>query len=193
MLSDALRVKIRQNGWSTTRRFTASQRGKTARYDVSDTSCTRNLCCTHSIGRILCCLKHWSGLVRYLPPFEALKPYLTISTAKGKMAVSCNYENLVQLIRRIIIDVPVDEPWYLERYPDVAEAIRQGIVASAKSHFVNDGYLEGRLPFPIQVDERYYLTQNPGVAEHVRKGALASGQQHFDENGYQEGRLPFGL
>jgi hypothetical protein len=81
--------------------------------------------------------------VRYLPPFEALKPYLTISTAKGKLEVSCSYENLVQLVRRIIIDVPVDEPWYLERYPDVAEAISQGIVASSKSHFVNDGYFEG--------------------------------------------------
>jgi hypothetical protein len=78
-------------------------------------------------------------------------------------------------------------------YPDIAEAIVQGIVLSSKSHFINDGYFEGRLPFPIQVDERYYLTQNPGVAEHVRKGDLASGQQHFDENGYQEGRLPFGL
>jgi hypothetical protein len=137
--------------------------------------------------------QHRSGLVRYLPPFEALKPYLSISTSKGKTTVSCSYENFVQLIRRAIIDVPVNEPWYLERYPDIAEAIVQGIVLSSKSHFINDGYFEGRLPFPIQVDERYYLTQNPGVAEHVRKGDLASGQQHFDENGYQEGRLPFGL
>jgi hypothetical protein len=137
--------------------------------------------------------QHRSGLVRYLPPFEALKPYLTISTSKGKTTVSCSYKNFVQLIRRAIIDVPVNEPWYLERYPDIAEAIGQGIVLSPKSHFINDGYFEGRLPFPIQVDERYYLTQNPGVAEHVRKGDLASGQQHFDENGYQEGRLPFGL
>ncbi len=60
-------------------------------------------------------------------------------------------------------------------------------------HFVNDGYFEGRLPFPIHVDERYYLSQNTGVADYVRKGMLESGQQHFDENGYAEGRLPFAL
>jgi hypothetical protein len=137
--------------------------------------------------------QRWSVLMKYLPPYEALKSYLTVSTAKGEVTVSGSYENFVQLIRQIIIDVPVDEPWYLERYPDIAEAISQGVIASPKSHFVNDGYFEGRIPFPIKVDERYYLTQNSGVAEHVRKGQLASGQQHFDEHGYQEGRLPFGL
>jgi hypothetical protein len=88
--------------------------------------------------------QHRSGLVRYLPPFEALKPYLTISTSKGKTTVSCSYKNFVQLIRRAIVDVPVNEPWYLERYPDIAEAIGQGIVLSPKSHFINDGYLVGR-------------------------------------------------
>jgi len=109
------------------------------------------------------------------------------------MMVTASYEDILSLIRRLIADAPVDEAWYLESYQDIAEAIGQGIVASAKSHFVNDGYFEGRLPFPIRVDEWYYLSQNPGVAEQVRKGVLASGQQHFDENGYQEGRLPFGL
>jgi hypothetical protein len=107
--------------------------------------------------------------------------------------VSCRYENLIQMLRQMIIGVEVDEAWYLERYPDIAEAIREGVVKSPRVHFVNDGYFEGRLPFPIQIDERYYLAQNTGVADYVRKGMLQSGQQHFDENGYMEGRLPFGL
>jgi hypothetical protein len=131
--------------------------------------------------------------VNYLPPFETLKSHLTISNIKGELMVSCSYENLVQMLRRLIAGVTVDEAWYLERYPDIAEAINQGIVHSARLHFVNDGYFEGRMPFPIHVDERYYLAQNAGVAEFVRKGMLESGQQHFDENGYSEGRLPFGL
>ena len=97
------------------------------------------------------------------------------------------------MLRQLIIGVEVDEPWYLEHYPDIAEAINLGLVQSPRSHFVHDGYFEGRLPFPIRVDERYYLAQNPGVAEYVRKGVLESGQQHFEENGYTEGRLPFGL
>jgi hypothetical protein len=131
--------------------------------------------------------------VRYLPPFEALKSYVSISNVDGTIVVSVSYDDFIQLIKRMIINVPVDEAWYLERYSDIAAAISQSIVPSAKSHFVNDGYFEGRLPFPINVDERYYLISNPEVAQHVRKGNLVSGQQHFDENGYQEGRLPFGL
>jgi hypothetical protein len=131
--------------------------------------------------------------MKYLPPFEVLKALLTISNVKGELMVSCSYENMVQMVRKMISGIDVDEQWYLERYPDIADAIQQGLVKSAQLHFVNDGYFEGRMPFPIHVDERYYLSQNAGVADYVRKGMLESGQQHFDENGYQEGRLPFGL
>ncbi|MEA2739166.1 MAG: hypothetical protein QOH05_2473 [Acetobacteraceae bacterium] len=131
--------------------------------------------------------------MKYLPPFESLKTYLSISNVKGKLRVTCSYEDLVEMLRQVIIGVEVDERWYLERYPDIAKAISQGRVRSPRLHFVNDGYFEGRLPFPIHVDEPYYLEQNPGVADYVRKGILESGQQHFDENGYAEGRLPFGL
>jgi hypothetical protein len=129
--------------------------------------------------------------LKYLPPFELLKSFLTISNVKGELMVSCSYENLVQMVRNMIIGIEVDEAWYLERYPDIAEAIQQGLVESARLHFVNDGYFEGRIPFPIRVDERFYLEQNAGVADYVRRGILESGQQHFDENGYAEGRAPF--
>jgi hypothetical protein len=128
-----------------------------------------------------------------LPPFEILKSYVTVETVDGELMVSCSYENLIQMIRRLIAGVEVDEAWYLQRYLDIAEAIEQGIVPSARSHFVNDGYFEGRVPFPIKVDEAYYLKENEGVADHVEKGWLKNGQQHFDEHGYAEGRLPFGL
>ncbi|HEY0183968.1 MAG TPA: hypothetical protein VGC09_14265 [Rhodopila sp.] len=131
--------------------------------------------------------------MKYLPPFEVLKSYLTISNVKGELMVSCSYENLVQLLRRLIIGVEVDEDWYVKRYPDIADAIKEGLVPSGRQHWVHDGYFEGRLPFPIKVDERYYLAENTGVADYVRKGMLESGQQHFEENGYMEGRLPFGL
>lgn len=131
--------------------------------------------------------------MKYLPPFEVLKSYLTISNIKGELMVTCSYENLIRMLQQLIIGVEVDERWYLERYPDIAQAIEEGVVQSARLHFVNDGYFEGRLPFPIHVDERYYLEHNSGVAEYVRKGLLESGQQHFEENGYTEGRLPFGL
>jgi hypothetical protein len=78
--------------------------------------------------------------------------------------VSCNYEIFVQLIRRLIADVQVDEKWYLESYLDIADATRQGVVASAKVHFVQDGYFEGRQPFAIAVDDpRLHDDQSPAL------------------------------
>ena len=131
--------------------------------------------------------------MRYLPPFEVLKSFLTVQTQNGELMITASYESFVEMLRRFIAGIQVDEAWYRARYPDIAEAIDKGIVASAQKHFVDDGYFEGRQPFEIKVDERYYLTQNTGVADFVRRGILADGQQHFDENGYQEGRLPFAL
>lgn len=131
--------------------------------------------------------------MKYIPPFESLKAYLKIESDSGEPRVSGAYEDFVNMMRHMIAGIEVDEQWYLERYPDIAEAIQQGIVQSAQQHFVDDGYFEGRQPFPIRVNERWYLMQNTGVADFVRQGKLESGQQHFDENGYLEGRLPFQL
>lgn len=131
--------------------------------------------------------------MKYLPPFDVVKGSMAIEAVGGELRVSGSYEEFVNLVRRMIAGIEVDEKWYLERYPDIAEAIERGIVVSAQQHFASDGYFEGRQPFPIQVNERWYLTQNTGVADHVRQGQLKSGQQHFDENGYKEGRLPFAL
>ena len=51
---------------------------------------------------------------------------------------------------RLPHDPVVDEAWYRETYPDVDEAIRQGREVSAKSHFIEQGYHEGRKPAPDQ-------------------------------------------
>lgn len=131
--------------------------------------------------------------MKYLPPFDIVKACMAVESVNGELRVSGSYDEFVNLLRRMIEGIEVDEKWYLERYPDIAEGIEQGIVVSAQQHFVNDGYFEGRQPFPIQVNERWYLTQYTGVSDYVRQGKLESGQQHFDENGYLEGRLPFAL
>jgi hypothetical protein len=129
----------------------------------------------------------------YLPPFNMLRAMVRIADVQGKLTVSASYEEFLDLIRSVLAVIDVDEAWYLEKYPDVAEAIRDGTIESARQHFIHNGYFEGRLPFPVRIDERWYLTENPGVADYVRAGRLGSGQQHFDHDGYREGRLPFPL
>jgi hypothetical protein len=129
--------------------------------------------------------------VKYVPPFEGIKSLVTFAAVKGELTVSATYSQFTTLIRMLLEGIEVDEAWYLTQNPDVAQAISDGKVPSAREHFLADGYFEGRAPFPITVDELWYLEQNPGVAEFISRGDLDSAQQHFEEHGYREGRKPY--
>jgi hypothetical protein len=131
--------------------------------------------------------------VKYLPPFELIRRSIEISTVRGELRVNLSYEDFVKILRTMISGIEIDEAWYLRTYEDIASAIKSGSVRSAKQHFVDDGYFEGRRPFAMQVDERWYLMQNPDVSDSIRRGDVASAQEHFDQDGYREGRLPFGM
>lgn len=129
--------------------------------------------------------------MRYIPPFSRIRNELQIRTSRGKLRVDLSYDQFLGIIRAIIATADVDEAWYLNQYADVAEAVRSGVTATGRRHFIDNGYIEGRMPFPVQVDEAWYLAQNPDVAEDVRAGQFPSAQAHFEAFGYREGRLPF--
>jgi len=131
--------------------------------------------------------------VKYLPPFELIRRSIEIATVRGELRVNVSYEDFVGILKKMIQGIDVNEAWYARTYEDIGSAVKGGTIRSAKQHFVDDGYFEGRLPFPIQVDERWYLTANPDVADSIRQGLVTSAQDHFDKDGYREGRLPFGL
>ena len=131
--------------------------------------------------------------MKYLPPFELIRRSIEISTVRGELRVNVSYENFVGILRTMIRGIEVNDAWYTRTYEDIGQAIREGVVSSAKQHFVDDGYFEGRLPFPIVVDESWYLAENPDVAESIRTGVVESAQDHFNKDGYREGRLPFGM
>ena len=130
--------------------------------------------------------------MKYLPPFDLIRRSVEISTIRGELRVNVSYEDFIRLLKKMIVGTEVDEDWYLRTYEDIAKAVREGLIKSAQQHFVEDGYFEGRLPYPMKVDERWYMVQYPDVADSVRRGTLPSAQVHFDEDGYREGRLPFG-
>ena len=127
----------------------------------------------------------------YFPPFEVIRRSVDISTVRGELRVTVSYEEFVRLLKLMIGGLNVDEAWYARAYDDIGQAVGAGTIQSARQHFVNDGYFEGRLPFPMQVDEEWYLRRYPDVADGIRKGKLTSAQEHFDMDGYKEGRLPF--
>jgi hypothetical protein len=136
---------------------------------------------------------HAGGFVRYVPPFDLIRRSVEISTVKGELRVNVSYEEFIRILKMMITGVEVNDEWYTRTYDDIGKAIKEGIATSAQQHFVDDGYFEGRRPFPIRVDEKWYLQHNPDVADSVRRGTLPSGQAHFDEDGYREGRLPFDM
>ena len=131
--------------------------------------------------------------MRYLPPFEVIKSTLNLTSSRGRTRVDMTYEDLQQVIRTLLAVVEVDETYYLSRNPDVAAGIRQGAIGSAREHFVDHGYFEGRLPYRIEVDEKWYTEAHPDLAASLGTGAYATAQDHFDGPGYAEGREPFPL
>jgi hypothetical protein len=94
-------------------------------------------------------------------------------------------------IRQLTHRIPLDEQWYLAKYPDVAAAIRNGAVADARDHYLQHGYFENRMPYSIAVDAKWYLEQHRDVHEAVARKQFSSAQEHFEVVGFREGRLPY--
>lgn len=129
--------------------------------------------------------------MNYLPPFAKIKELIEVSTVKGRAKITIDYDVFVNIVRELLSGVEVNEDWYLTENKDIAVAIKDGEFISAKHHFFEHGYFEGRLPYSITVDEKWYCAENSDVREGIRTGEVVSAQNHFTENGYREGRLPF--
>jgi hypothetical protein len=131
--------------------------------------------------------------MQYLVPFSALKNAVKIVSLKGQLKVDMTYDEFLDVVRSFLRAVPVDEAWYRAAYPDVQEAIEAGTYRDAKQHFIANGYLEGRRPFPLQVDEAWYLGAYPDVKDGIENGVFQSAHEHFAQHGYAEGRRPAAL
>ena len=131
--------------------------------------------------------------MKYLPPFDLIRRMVEVSTVRGELRVSLSYDDFVKILRMMISGIEVDEEWYLEEHAGHRPGDRQRRRGIGEATLLDDGYFEGRRPFPMPVDERWYLEHNADVAESVRKGVVSGGEQHFVEDGYREGRLPFEL
>ena len=91
-----------------------------------------------------------------------------------------------------------DEGWYLDAYPDVLAALKEGKVRSSIDHYLRYGSKEGRLPLPpaqevvaaATFDEAWYLQSYPDVMSAVREGTIGSGYDHWLHSGKVEGRVP---
>ena len=85
--------------------------------------------------------------------------------------------------------MPFDEDFYSFTYPDLRDAHEAGHVADLRTHFVEEGYFEGRFGAKPDVDETFYRKTYPDVAAAVAKGDVKSGLDHYMRAGAFEGRF----
>lgn len=125
----------------------------------------------------------------YLPPFALLSRVAHIKIENGQiMSVSMSGKAFSLLLGALMDAGLFDAEEYSARYPDVARAVREGTVPSARAHFLNVGYVEGRMPSDGALDEDWYTRENPDVARAVTSGEIVDGVTHYIDGGYQEGR-----
>ena len=128
--------------------------------------------------------------MNHLLPFSSLKGMCRLLSVRDQLKVDLNYDEFLEIVKKLLLAVPIDEAWYLATYPDIADAIKAEAYANARQHFVENGYFEGRRPSPPEVDETWYLQEYPDVQTGIADGSISSAFEHFVAHGYDEGRLP---
>ena len=114
------------------------------------------------------------------------------SKAEASELVLATYAALLE--RRLIVPstsssyFAVDQHFF---YPDIQEALKKGVVSSARHHYQRFGFYEHRLPYKIDIQEAWYLETYPDVKKAIERRDYASGQEHFEAAGFLEGRLPY--
>ncbi|MBS1102097.1 glycosyltransferase [Gluconobacter sp. Dm-62] len=82
-----------------------------------------------------------------------------------------------------------DPQWYLERYPDVANALENSRYQSPLHHYLTNGNPTAYDPNPW-FSEAFYAEQYPDVANIVEQGGFRNGYEHFLRFGMAEKRRP---
>lgn len=107
---------------------------------------------------------------------------------EGVESLSISRSGLRFLLQLALDAVSFDENWYLEAYPDVAEAVKKGAFESGRDHFLRFGYFEGRALTPSSFSEKRYLKANPDIVDAIGSGHFEDAKDHFVKFGYAEGR-----
>ncbi len=126
-----------------------------------------------------------AAVASYVPPFILVKRALGGS---GDASMRISEGLLKYLMASHLTKGFFDEQWYLQSYPDVNRAIKDGLVKNALEHYINTGYYEGRRPGVKSVDTDWYQSYYEDVNAAIKSGAIVDAAQHYNMNGYFEGR-----
>lgn len=128
----------------------------------------------------------------YLPHIDLLLQALRVNrerlNSKSKIAIDAKL--LRGLIQAAVARAPFSEEFYLQTYPDIAEAHAGGDIPDLHRHFVESGFFEGRFGAAPGVDEAFYTAYYKDVGQAVARGDIISGTEHYLRQGAAEGRIP---
>jgi hypothetical protein len=130
--------------------------------------------------------------LQYVPHIDLLLQVLRINrerlNSKSKIAIDAKL--LKALLKTIVECTEFSEEFYLETYPDIAEAYSAGQIPDLRRHYIEFGFFEGRIGAPPPVDEAWYTSQYKDVGQALLTGELGSGADHYLQSGCAEGRIP---
>lgn len=128
----------------------------------------------------------------YVPHIDLLLQALRVGrdrlNSRAKIAIDARL--LRKLLMMLAATLPFDEAFYLSHYPDLADARAAGSITDPHTHFIEVGYLEGRIASRPEVDEEFYTTTYSDVAQAILRGDVPSGEEHYLRAGFTEGRVP---
>ena len=129
---------------------------------------------------------------QYVPHIDLLLQTLRINRERlnSRSKIAIDTKLLRGLLQALAASVPFSEEFYLEKYPDIAEAHSVGKVPNLHEHFVQSGFFEGRFGAPPEVDEGFYTNLYKDVGQAALRGDIRSGAEHYLRTGAAEGRVP---
>jgi hypothetical protein len=111
-------------------------------------------------------------------------------TAGIKSKVAVPTQLLKELLMIAASALPFDLDFYLATYPDIREAYDAGQIDDPKTHFIEEGYIEGRFGSKPNVDEEFYTSTYPDVKAAIATGNVQSALDHYVRAGVYEARFP---
>jgi hypothetical protein len=85
--------------------------------------------------------------LRYVPPYALLKKWTARFGIPGTDRLTMPYDDVLDVLKGLLLAVPVDEEWYPAEYPAIREYLVRSPTETPASHFRKHGYFEGRKPF----------------------------------------------
>jgi hypothetical protein len=106
----------------------------------------------------------------------------------GHATVTVQTSGLRDLLIELARQQPFDPEFYADAYPDIEAARLAGIVSDLREHFVNSGFLEGRLPSEPPFDPVWYASHYPDLSSAIPPNDAKALHNHFMTAGLVEGR-----